>query len=68
MMRAAIAQSTGDIVVLMMDDESFDAADIDKVLAYCLIGLRNSEQIFRLFQPFAVSQIQPPARCPFVVQ
>ncbi len=50
MMRAAIAQSTGDIVVLMMDDESFAAADIDKLLAYIceadlVVGTRTTSQL-----------------------
>jgi dTDP-glucose pyrophosphorylase len=52
MMRAAIAQSTGDIVVLMMDDESFDVADIDKLLAYIceadlVVGTRTTSQLIQ---------------------
>jgi hypothetical protein len=50
MMRLGIAQTHGDIVALIMDDESFDVADIDKLLAYLceadlVVGTRTTSQL-----------------------
>jgi hypothetical protein len=48
--RAGIEQATGDIVVTTMDDDSFDLADVDKLLAYVcdadlVLGTRTTSQL-----------------------
>jgi dTDP-glucose pyrophosphorylase len=50
MFRAGIAQSQGDIVVLTMDDESFDLGDISKLMGYMceadlVLGTRTTSQL-----------------------
>jgi dTDP-glucose pyrophosphorylase len=49
-LRLGIAHAHGDIVALIMDDESFDVADIDKLLAYLgeadmVVGTRTTSQL-----------------------
>ncbi len=49
-LRLGITQAHGDIVALIMDDESFDVADIDKLLTYLceadlVVGTRTTSQL-----------------------
>ena len=48
--RAGIAQARGDIIILTMDDDSFDLGDIEKLLAYMceadlVVGTRTTSQL-----------------------
>ncbi|MEP6960615.1 MAG: sugar phosphate nucleotidyltransferase [Acidobacteriota bacterium] len=48
--RAGIAETSGEIVVLTKDDDSFDLADLDKLLAYMceadlVLGTRTTSQL-----------------------
>jgi hypothetical protein len=48
--RAGIAQASGDVIVMTMDDESFDPGDIGKLLAYMgeadlVLGTRTTSQL-----------------------
>ena len=48
--RAGIAHATGDIIVLSMDDDSFELGDLDKLLAYMcdadlVLGTRTTSQL-----------------------
>jgi dTDP-glucose pyrophosphorylase len=48
--RAGIAHATGDVIMLTMDDDSFDPGDIDKLLAYMgeadlVLGTRTTSQL-----------------------
>jgi len=48
--RAGIAQASGDVIILTMDDDSFDLGDTDKLLAYMcdadlVVGTRTTSQL-----------------------